>query len=70
MDLIFYLSLLHFDILFPKNSIIIQYLSIFKNFGAVLLWKDANYIENEGLKQCQFSFANFSKMSARIFMKF
>ena len=43
---ILFISLGHFDIYFPKNSISLKKISIFEDFGRAKLWKYAKYIEN------------------------
>ena len=44
---IFFFLLGHFDIQFPKNSMIIEILSIFVAFGGEKLWKYEKYIKNK-----------------------
>ena len=60
----------HFDILFPKiptGFIQFSQIGVLEGFYNAYLWK---YIENQGLNNHQYCFANISGTKARIFMKF
>ena len=60
----------NFDILFPKIlTCFIQFsqIGVLEGFYNAYLWK---YIENQGLNNHQYCFANISRTKARIFMKF
>ena len=60
----------HFDILFPKiptGFIQFSQIGVLEGFYNAYLWK---YIENQGLNNHQYCFANIYGTKARIFMKF